>query len=165
MLFSSRRRLRSSTARRLHGLLQKVRSLSSFLYHQAFIFPILRSTESEEKEFLVERAQNAARRVTTIAARTAAKASRGGKGGMRGGRGGSKAGGRKENKGSPKKSNTKSESNGQAETGGKRKRAVEPDGGPDAGVRGVGVPVIQSSKKPKTDEAPATLPEPTAAAS
>lgn len=28
---------------------------------------------------------------------------------------------------------------------------MEPDGGPNMGVRGQGVPVIQSSKKAKTD--------------
>lgn len=40
----------------------------------------------------------------------------------------------------------------------KRKRAVEPDGGPDVGLRGQGVPVVQSAKKAKTeiDESKAT---------
>ena len=37
------------------------------------------------------------------------------------------------------------------QTGDKRKRAVEPDGGPNVGVRGQGVPVVQASKKAKTE--------------
>ncbi|KAI0742983.1 hypothetical protein C8Q80DRAFT_1273557 [Daedaleopsis nitida] len=37
------------------------------------------------------------------------------------------------------------------QAGAKRKRAVEPDGGPNMGIRGQGVPVIQSTKKTKTD--------------
>ena len=35
--------------------------------------------------------------------------------------------------------------------GEKRKRAVEPDGGPNVGQRGQGVPVIQAAKKAKTE--------------
>lgn len=111
----------------------------------------------------------------TIASRAGAKGSRGGakagrgsgRGGGRGGsgrgggRGGSKGGDRREGRRSPKKDDTSpgdktAEVNGEkTEAGEKRKRAVEPDGGPDAGVRGAGVPVIQSSKKTKTDEAAA----------
>lgn len=41
---------------------------------------------------------------------------------------------------------------GEEQTGDKRKRAVEPDGGPDVGQRGQGVPLIQASKKVKTEE-------------
>ena len=40
---------------------------------------------------------------------------------------------------------------GEEQVGDKRKRAVEPDGGPDAGVRGQTVPAIQSAKKAKTE--------------
>ncbi len=41
---------------------------------------------------------------------------------------------------------------GPEQAGEKRKRAVEPDGGPDVGVRGVGgPPAIQSAKKAKTE--------------
>jgi lupus La protein len=43
------------------------------------------------------------------------------------------------------------------QAGEKRKRAVEPDGGPDVGVRGNNVPpVLQSAKKAKTDAGDAT---------
>lgn len=70
----------------------------------------------------------------------------GGRGGSRGrGRGRGGGGGRDRDNGRDKKPED-------AETGEKRKRAVEPDGGPDAGVRGkaAGVPVIFSAKKVKT---------------
>ena len=50
----------------------------SFLHFSTF--PLILSTETEEKEFLVERAQGAAKRVLV--------ATRGGRGGARGGRGG-----------------------------------------------------------------------------
>ncbi len=37
--------------------------------------------------------------------------------------------------------------------GEKRKRAIEPDGAPDAGIRGNNAPpVVQATKKVKTDE-------------
>ena len=42
-------------------------------------------------------------------------------------------------------------------TGTKRRRAVEPDGGPDVGVRGnAAPPVIQSTKKAKLDDGSAS---------
>ncbi|THH20958.1 hypothetical protein EW146_g527 [Bondarzewia mesenterica] len=47
----------------------------------------------------------------------------------------------------------KDESGAQEETGEKRKRAVEPDGGHDAGVRGQGVPVIASTSAPTAKKA------------
>ncbi|KAL5525322.1 hypothetical protein ACEPAF_9192 [Sanghuangporus sanghuang] len=127
--------------------------------------------EAEEKAFLIERAQTAARRVMTVATRAAAKSNRGGRGGgggRRSGKSGGKGGDRREGKGSPKKGShgkKSSDANGEAKTGEKRKRPVEPDGGPDAGVRGVGVPVVLSSKKSKTEGADPEPEAPAAAAS
>ncbi|KAL5520353.1 hypothetical protein ACEPAG_9577 [Sanghuangporus baumii] len=134
--------------------------------------------EAEEKAFLIERAQTAARRVMTLATRNAGKSNRGGRGGRGGGsgrgggRGGGKSGGkggdRREGKGSPKKGSPGKKSpdaNGEEKTGEKRKRPVEPDGGPDAGVRGVGVPIVLSSKKSKTEGADPESEAPAAAAS
>ncbi|EJD04821.1 uncharacterized protein FOMMEDRAFT_120041 [Fomitiporia mediterranea MF3/22] len=120
----------------------------------------LPAEEAEEKSFLVERAQNAARRVMTIATR---QSSKGGRGGARGGRGGARGGDRKGRRGERPSGDKPTEGNGETQAGEKRKRAVEPDGGPDAGTRGVGVPVIQSSKKTKTEDAPPVAPAPAAA--
>ena len=84
------------------------------------------------------------------------KASRGGRGSSRGGRG--RGGGRggfsrsKKDGSESKGENGHDEDDGQA--GEKRKRAVEPDGPADSGVRGTGIPVVQSAKKAKTEEAP-----------
>lgn len=70
------------------------------------------------------------------------RGSRGGRGGRgRGARGG-RGGDRNAEKGEGK----------EEQAGEKRKRAVEPDGGPDTGVRGQAVPTIQSAKKAKTTE-------------
>ena len=103
-------------------------------------------------------------------------ATRGGRGGARGGRGEGRGGGRggrggrgggrgghrdRDNdrkfskptsKGGEVKAPESAPSAEKAEVGEKRKRAVEPDGGPNTGIRGAGVPVIQSAKKTKTDE-------------
>ena len=87
--------------------------------------------------------------------------SRGGRGGARGGRdrgrgrGGGRGGGRDRDNKSRKDEpaagaadkGEKGDDNTQA--GEKRKRAVEPDGGPHTGIRGAGVPAIMSSKKSK----------------
>ena len=88
---------------------------------------------------------------------------RGGRGrGGRGGRG-SKGGDRRrdndrntEAKGKGKQP-AGEESTTDAGTGTKRRRAVEPDGGPDVGVRGnVAPPAIQSTKKAKLDDGSAS---------
>ena len=117
--------------------------------------------ESEEKAFLVERAQNAARRVMSIATRNAGrggKASRGGRGASRGGRGrGGGRGGdsRSKKDGLAANGTTEVGHRGDGEQAGeKRKRAVEPDGPADSGVRGAGIPIVESAKKAKTDETP-----------
>ncbi|PPR05429.1 hypothetical protein CVT26_011307 [Gymnopilus dilepis] len=115
-------------------------------------------TEEEEKQFEIERAQAAARHAFNQSAsregggrsgRGGGRGGRGGKGrgGGRGGRGG-RSGGRNE------ESKEKATPAGEENVGEKRKRAVEPDGGPDVGVRGTAAPpTIQAAKKVKTDEA------------
>ena len=104
-------------------------------------------SEDEEHEFQVNRANFAASRVISI---SNSKSNRGGRGGGRGGRGGGRSGGkdwRKKGKSADEKSP------GGEQTGEKRKRDVEPDGGPDVGVRGASVPLVRStSKKAKTEE-------------
>lgn len=138
--------------------------------------------EAEEKEFLIERAQSAAKKAMSFPTRGGRGGSRGGRGGGRGasrgdrggrrgrgGRGGrgSGRGGDRDNRRDSKPASlsvskggddTKSEAGSDitkvgVQVGEKRKRAVEPEGGPDAGIRGAAVPVIQSTKKTKTDEA------------
>ncbi|KAF9235425.1 hypothetical protein BU15DRAFT_89588 [Melanogaster broomeanus] len=97
--------------------------------------------EEEEKQFQIDRANFAARSALSRSHLRAGSSSRGGRGrgrgGGRGGRGGGRGGGRRGAKN---------------REGEKRKRAVEPDGGPDAGTRGAGVPTIAVAKKAKTDE-------------
>lgn len=99
--------------------------------------------------------------------------SRGGRGGARGGRGGGRGRGRGGGRGGGagggrdrdnEKANDKGKSDsaagaeaangkdGETQAGEKRKRAVEPDGGPHAGMRGAGIPAVMSSKKSKTEE-------------
>ncbi|KAF8056037.1 hypothetical protein FPV67DRAFT_1534911 [Lyophyllum atratum] len=129
--------------------------------------------EADEKAFQIERAQTAARSALDSSfgggrgrgrggargrgggrdggrggGRENTRGGRGGRGGGRGGRGGrGGAGGRD---GRDKKPEAKEA--GSEEVGEKRKRAVEPDGGPHVGVRGTaGPPVLQSAKKTKTD--------------
>ena len=89
------------------------------------------------------------------ASKVGGKGGRGGKSNFRGGRDSNSRNGTKG--GNDRKSNNKSkpvETNDGSDpaVGEKRKRAVEPDGGPDVGVRGATIPVIASSKKAKTDE-------------
>ena len=109
--------------------------------------------EEEEKAFLILLAQNSARRVMMIASRNSAKA---GSGKGRGGKGNFRSGGRDNKKPAPKDFNKSSKpSNGTTTdpaAGEKRKRAVEPDGGPDVGIRGATIPTVASSKKAKTEE-------------
>ena len=108
------------------------------------------SLEDEEKAFLTERAQNAAKRA--FGATLPGKNTRG-RGGARGGRGG---GGHRN---APRSNEVKSDSASgkeksagtESQAGEKRKRAVEPDGGPDTGIRGAGIPAIMSAKRSKTE--------------
>lgn len=124
--------------------------------------------ESEEKEFQIERAQAAAKSAlsTSLGSRSGRGGGRGGRsrgrggrgnrGSSRGGRGGGGRGGNR-NHGEGRNGGTSGETSkdaaGEEQAGEKRKRAVEPDGGPDVGIRGTNAPpVLQSTKKAKTDE-------------
>ncbi|KAJ7684847.1 hypothetical protein DFH06DRAFT_1264287 [Mycena polygramma] len=131
--------------------------------------------EDEEKQFQIERAQSAARAALDQAMGTGWKdrSGRGGRGGGRGGRGGGGRGGRDRDggrggrgrggrgggrgrggrdRGEGRGNGTEAAGGDDAATGEKRKRAVEPDGGPDVGVRGKGAPpVIASAKKAKVE--------------
>ncbi|KAI0369515.1 hypothetical protein BV20DRAFT_1020563 [Pilatotrama ljubarskyi] len=115
--------------------------------------------EEQERAFQLERATSAAKRALSFSQN---RESKGGRGGGRGGRGGRGRGGRGGGRGGSRNGGDRSEKKGDSsapaataangeQAGEKRKRAVEPDGGPNVGVRGQGVPVIQSSKKAKTD--------------
>ena len=105
---------------------------------------------TEEKEFQIERANVAARGAVNRARESGStnRGGRGGRGGGRGGRGGRGGGGRDKEKAKPSAADEDSAEKGGGE---KRKRGVEPDGAPDTGIRGQGVPTIQASKKVKTD--------------
>ncbi|EIN05110.1 hypothetical protein PUNSTDRAFT_55034 [Punctularia strigosozonata HHB-11173 SS5] len=122
--------------------------------------------EEEERKFEVDRLQHAAKRLFSSNQRSD-KGSRGGRGrgrsrgrGGRGGRGGGRGGDRdskprggekSEGKGGEKSEGGEKKA-GEETAGDKRKRAVEPDGGPFTGTRGATVPVIQSvAKKAKVD--------------
>lgn len=116
-----------------------------------------RRSEEEEHAFGIERANSAAKR----ALGGADGGSRGGRGGggTRRGRGGHGGRGRRADRGPQSRTsrngdNRVQNNGGDEQTGEKRKRAVEPDGGHDAGVRGQAVPTIvaSSSKKPRTDD-------------
>ncbi|KAF5353435.1 hypothetical protein D9756_008032 [Leucocoprinus leucothites] len=128
-------------------------------------------SEEDEKAFQIERAQAAAR-TALITATNGGSTTRGGKPGRGGGRGGKRGRGGRSGDGGrrqPLKATiippaTKGES---TQAGEKRKRAVEPDGGHDVGVRGVDAPPTLASatttegaaKKVKTndgDAAPAS---------
>ena len=119
-------------------------------------------TEEEEKQFEIERAQAAARSAFTQTRniRTGGRAKGGsrGRGGGRG-RGRGRGGGGRSN-GSVKEREAENEGK-EPSTGNKRKRAVEPDGAPDAGIRGnLAPPIIQTTKKVKTsggEAAPASV--------
>ena len=80
------------------------------------------------------------------------KGGRGGRGG-RGSRGGRSGGdgGRQNGKSAPKVASTSTESKEEGtQTGEKRKRAVEPDGGHDVGVRGVNAPPALATEEGAT---------------
>ncbi|KAJ7098185.1 hypothetical protein B0H15DRAFT_824526 [Mycena belliarum] len=133
--------------------------------------------EDEEKQFQIERAQGAARAALEQAmgsggrGRGGARGGRGGRGGGGGrggrdrdggrGRGGGRGHGGRGGRGGGRGrgGGDRGEGRGSAENGGddaatgeKRKRAVEPDGGPDVGVRGKGAPpIVASAKKAKVE--------------
>ncbi|KIK92873.1 hypothetical protein PAXRUDRAFT_12982 [Paxillus rubicundulus Ve08.2h10] len=117
--------------------------------------------EEEEKKFQIDRANFAAKSALSRSQMRKSNPSRGGRGGRgggrgagrggRGGRGGARGGGRNGGDRERAKEAPKSLS-GEVPGGEKRKRAIEPDGGPDVGTRGAGVPTIALTKKAKTDE-------------
>ncbi|KAF8522761.1 hypothetical protein BU17DRAFT_64220 [Hysterangium stoloniferum] len=102
--------------------------------------------EETEKAFQIERAKAAAQRVISNSDNRGSGGRGGGRGGRgaRGGRGG--RGGRGKRGGGR---NREAKRDDAAEAGEKRKRAIEPDGGPD--TKGKGVPVLQVAKKAKAD--------------
>ncbi|KAF8636079.1 hypothetical protein AX17_003786 [Amanita inopinata Kibby_2008] len=114
--------------------------------------------EESEKAFLVERAKTAARSAFYHADHGQQRSSRGGgrgrgrggRGGRGGGRGGRRGGGGRD---------SKAGNDDEQGAGEKRKRAVEPDGGPDVGVRGNNAPpVLQAAaKKVKANDGEAVL--------
>jgi len=120
--------------------------------------------EEEEKQFEIERAQAAAKNAFNQGnSRDNGRQGRGGRGGARGrgGRGGGRGrGGRGGNRSDRGDRNAEAkEKAGAEEVGEKRKRAVEPDGGPDTGIRGKGAPpTIVSVKKVKSNDGTATAP-------
>ncbi|TFK73087.1 hypothetical protein BDN72DRAFT_855091 [Pluteus cervinus] len=115
--------------------------------------------EAEEKAFQIERAQTAAKSALSQNQGSSQRGFRGGRGGGRGGnrgrggRGGGR-GGHRDRRDDKGKGRSDAQTDGGEGTGEKRKRAVEPDGGPDVGVRGTaGPPIIRTaSKKAKVDE-------------
>ncbi|KAF9529117.1 hypothetical protein CPB83DRAFT_875734 [Crepidotus variabilis] len=118
-------------------------------------------SEEEEKKFEIERAQAAARNafgqsnVGRDSGRGSGNRGRGSRGRGRGrGRGGGAGRGGRSGRDRDSKDKNKDESSAaDAETGEKRKRAVEPDGGPDVGIRGTNVPpTLQTIKRVKTDD-------------
>ncbi|KAL4077429.1 hypothetical protein J3A83DRAFT_4087792 [Scleroderma citrinum] len=108
----------------------------------------------EERAFQIDRADFAARSALSRSQIRKGPSSRGGRGGGRGrgrgrGRGGRPTGRSGE---TDKVKSNKGKSTDEEQAGEKRKRAIEPDGGPDVGVRGATVPTIMTTKKVKTDE-------------
>ncbi|KAJ2931810.1 hypothetical protein H1R20_g5284, partial [Candolleomyces eurysporus] len=125
-------------------------------------------SEEDEKAFQIERAQVAAKSAFIQLDKTTGKGShgggRGGKGGSggRGGRGGGRGGGGRGGggRGGGRDSKPAAAAEGadktDAEAGEKRKRGVEPDGGPYAGTRGTNAPPAlarseSTTKKQKVD--------------
>lgn len=105
--------------------------------------------EEEERLFEVERAQVAARSAFSQS-HGASEGRKGGRAGRGGGWGRGRGRGRGGRKGGQAKSN--SDEKEEPSVGDKRKRAIEPDGAPDAGIRGNHAPpVVQATKKVKTD--------------
>ncbi|KAL0571289.1 hypothetical protein V5O48_010680 [Marasmius crinis-equi] len=120
--------------------------------------------EEEEKAFMIKRAQSGARHALRQAEESgdSGRGGRGGRGGGRGGRGargGGRGGRGRGGRGGGGRGGRDSDRNGadreaadNAQVGEKRKRAIEPDGGPDVGVRGQDAPpTLQAAKKAKTD--------------
>ena len=105
--------------------------------------------ENEERQFQIERANFAARSALSRSQSHKSSASHGGRGGYRPKR----SNGSGHSKGSTEKTTTTT--NDEESAGEKRKRAIEPDGGPDVGVRGQGVPLIKTIKKTKTENSAA----------
>ncbi|CAK5264053.1 unnamed protein product [Mycena citricolor] len=117
--------------------------------------------EEEEKQFQIERAQGAAKLAIEQAGTTSSLGSRGrgrDRGGARG-RGG--RGGRDRGRGRGRGGRDSGRSKGPATAntdmedsvvGEKRKRPIEPDGGPNVGVRGKGAPPAITSKRNKAEE-------------
>ena len=112
-------------------------------------------TEEEEKQFQIDRANFAAKSALSRSQMRKGSGGRGGRG-SRGGRGG--RGGGRQRDGDREKAKGKGKdapppiAPSESQAGEKRKRAIEPDGAPDAGIRGEGVPAIVASKKAKADE-------------
>ncbi|KAG8215113.1 hypothetical protein J3R82DRAFT_8564 [Butyriboletus roseoflavus] len=107
--------------------------------------------EEEEKRFQIDRANFAAKSALSRSQMRKGSSGRGGRGGF-GGRGGGRHAGRGDRKDKTKFDAPQPITPSESQTGEKRKRAVEPDGGPDIGVRGAGVPTIMAAKKVKADE-------------
>jgi lupus La protein len=131
---------------------------STLLIRRSVTYRCRRAAEEDEKQFQIDRANFAARSAlsrsqdrsgSSRGGRGGGRGGRGGRGGARGGRGRGRGGGRSggDRNGERDKDGKASEE----QSGEKRKRAVEPDGGPDTGVRGQAIPTIAPSKKAKTD--------------
>jgi lupus La protein len=118
------------------------------------------ATEEEERAQQLDRARFAASRALSSSTPSSARGGRGGRGGSRGGRGGSgrggrgggKRGGSGDKRGEKKESGAAASESADGETGAKRKRGVEPDGGLHVGERNAGVPtLVSAAKKQKTE--------------
>lgn len=125
------------------------------LLHSCYI--IIICLEEEERSFQIDRAGFAARSAFSRAQIRKGPSFRGGRGGGRGrGRGrGGRSTGRSGETGKSKFNSSEQDASkhiGEEQAGEKRKRAIEPDGGPDVGTRGATVPTIAATKKAKTDE-------------
>ncbi|KAF8124376.1 hypothetical protein EV363DRAFT_1354325 [Boletus edulis] len=108
--------------------------------------------EEEEKQFQIDRANFAAKSALSRTQMRKGSSGRGGRGG-RGSRGGGRQGGGDRKKTKEKiKDAPQSIATSESQTGEKRKRDIEPDGGPDVGVRGTGVPTIAAAKKVRADD-------------
>jgi len=108
--------------------------------------------EEEEKQFQIDRANFAAKSALSRTQTRKGGPGRGGRGG-RGNRGGGRQGGGDRRKTKEKiKDAPQSIATSESLTGEKRKRDIEPDGGPDVGVRGIGVPTIAAAKKVRADD-------------
>lgn len=126
-------------------------------------------SDEDDRACQLERAKTAARAALGQSKAGSEGSSRGGRGGRgrggrgerrgrggRGGRGGGRIGARDKDErksDGDKPASSNGAAKGDEQAGEKRKRAVEPDGGPDVGVRGTGAPpAVQSVKKVKAEE-------------